>query len=254
MEYITPILSGLAKLCTPEVGTVIGGVLAILTGWKIATKTKDTLTLISAKVGFATVLAALLLIGGTGASGVGIGELVCRYTNTPSAPRDPGLDNKTLLTLAEKSTSNETTNILLDYARNRDGDAKAEDIRILARMTEKLMSQTNSTDQSQKALTAFFEYVKARHTSSNKTDGLRVALFNEIGEEEFPVASVGDTKSQIKPENKDTLLSLPWSFAVIFSGIGSILCGVVCWKRRGGFPSEAVVQANTPAPQVNPKS
>lgn len=240
------VFQSLSKFATPEVITVFGALAFAWVGWKATSKMASLggslVGSLAQKAGFLGVTAAILFITGLGTTGVGVGELVCRATNSPSASKDKGVPDVTLTALAEKCHDNEMAKLILDYARVRDGDVGSEDVRILQRLIEKQMGQTKNDQDREanaKTLTVFIDYLSKRESNRGKEDKAdkytNTSFVSTTGEEPkkgiLPAIQAAFT-------NRDSVLSLPWSIGLIGLGLASSISGVVC-HRVSRSPSKA---------------
>lgn len=250
MEYLTP----LTKYATPEVMVVLAALVATWIGWKACAKGCGLLGSIAAKAGYLGLAAALLFICGIGGTGLGLGELVCRWTNTTSPTKEKGMDDATLTALADKCHDKEMATLILDYAKNRDGQNKNEDLGILTRLVEKQMDDKSSTkddrDANSKTLVTFMEYLKSREGKSKNGSATPVAYRDALALNDVPNetshTSLGELSSfliggkpsdqpvaQVDPKsNKDSLFSIPFSMCLLGLGIGSTLSGICCHRLR----------------------
>lgn len=231
----------ISKYLTPEVLTVLAVLICAALGWRV---TKGGLNLIGAlatRAGFVGMTAAILFIGGIGSTGLGVGEIVCRISNAETTPKDKGIRDADLLKLAEKCQDKETAKILLEYARVRDGDKANEDVRILSVMVDKQVA--NNGDKDNKALVAFIDYLKAKEQTKQTRTRLRDTLVSTNGEDStFPDESVAKVETKVIP-NKDSMVSIPTSLAMIGLGIGSTLCGLCVFRLRKESATETPTAA-----------
>jgi hypothetical protein len=235
---VNEILQQLSKYATPEVITVFGALLVAGLGWKAAQKSAGLLGSVAQKAGFLGVTAAILFMTGVGSTGLGVGELVCRVTNSPSNPKDKGINDEKLLQLAEKCHDKDMAKLLMDYARVRDGDTGNEDVRVLTSLIERQMTNCSTEkdrEANAKSLNTFIEYLSARERNKN---GTATAVLNKESLVSLTTTVPGEPTIQPKEHpslfakltNNDSLLSIPWAVGLIGLGIGGIFCGVVCHR------------------------
>ena len=183
--------------------------------------------------------------------GLGLGELVCRWNAAPARPDKTGMDNQTLLTLAEKCHDKDMAQMLIDYSRVRDGDNKSEDLRIITKMVEKQIAQGDKHSEKEreantKMLASLLDYLKARELAktTGKGDLTTALVYNDGDTTPVSFDKRGQpTHSVVQPtENKDSLLSIPFSLGLIGLGLGASSCGVCCYrlKRRSDLTPQRI--------------
>lgn len=232
-ETTLQVISAIGRYATPEVLTVLGALGCLALGWKITLGSLNMIARLASKAGVLGVTAAMLVIGGVGGTGLGIGELVCRFTNSEPTPKAKGVDNSTLLTMAEKcKDSKEMADLLLKYAERRDTNGEIND----AALAQIVLTKT--TADNKEAVAAFINYLKSkrdRHLTGS-TGTLVASRDNTIPvsftSDEFEVSDKSKTTTPTVKENKDSLMSIPASLAFIGLGIGSVICGAACYRGR----------------------
>lgn len=248
----TQVSQNLAKFCTPEVMQLIGLAVATALSYIVTNKVRAGAADARDRLGYATLWAGILLIGGLAATGTGFGELVCRYTHTPGKEKQKGFDNATLVNLIDKTADKpEMLRVLMDYANARDGIPVSADMNNIAKLVEKSMTDEKAKDN--KALIAFIDFLKAREKGVASKKELKNVLVAQLGEENVPDSLNDDAEfvgttiaGQPKVHNNDTMVTMPVAWGLIFAGIASMVCGTTCWRRRDGFPG---MQQNDAAKQ-----
>lgn len=240
----TQISQNIAKFCTAEVMQLIGLLVAGIASYIVTNRVKRGVADARDRLGYATLWAGVLLLGGVGASGLGFGELVCRYTHTPAKEKQKGFDNSTLVTLIDKTADKpEMLRVLMDYVNQRDGIPVSADVTNVAKLVEKSMTDEKAKDN--KALVAFIDYLKAREKGVASKKELKSILVAQLGEENVPESLNDDAEfvgttiaGQPKIQNNDTMVTMPVAWGLIFAGIASMVCGTTCWRNRNGFPGK----------------
>lgn len=211
----------LSGYCTKEVLTLAACIAAVFAGWKACSKGAGLFSAISQKFSILAALPAVLFISGIGEAGLGVGELATRYANRTvvTSASQKGLPDTSLAALAEKCQDKTMAKIILDYAKTRDGHDQNYDVNIITGLLERqfndkgvLLANKDTHDAYVKLVRDFMVYMKERREEAAKTV--------TIGTEEPVVAAIQPTP------NADSLMSMPWAFALLGLGVGSTLCGI----------------------------
>lgn len=234
-QFASQASSAIAKFCTAEVFQLIGICIAAIVGWRVTNKVKTGFASASERLGYSTLVATLMIIAGVGSTGLGFGELVCRYTNSPSSPHVKGINNKELIVIADKCKDNpELVRTMLDYANVRDGIPPATDVAMLAKIVEK--------NPDNKSLVAFLGYMRAREQGIACKKEFREAVAANFGDEPLPAFLSNDAEFTSKitntsVQNSDTLVTMPVAWTMICAGLATMFCGITCWKNRANLAS-----------------
>lgn len=231
MDFST--LSAIGRYATPEVFTVVGGLTAAWIGWKVTAKGLGLVSSIAQKASFLGLAAAVLFVGGLGSIGLGTGEMITRMPAKQAVAQNPGMFDSNLLALAKDAKDPSTANMILEYARQRDGVGQNEDYRLLVSMAKNQIEKSNGNvddqENQQKILLALIELAKSR--PQNETMSLQKRS------ESMTANFAGYSKtnydgSPVIEDKKESIVPIPFSMSLVGIGFGLTICGIVCNQRR----------------------
>lgn len=247
------IVSGIAKYATPEVLTVVGALFTAWIGWKAASKSMGLVGGFIQKCSFLGLTAAVLFVAGLGSTGVGMGEVVARISDSPSKERDVGITDDNLIKMAEKCNDKELAKVYLAYAQQRDAKNKgrtstAADTERLAQLVEK------ATPENREAVVALIKLMQAREERENgqktatttSTDAALVSTtLLTTGIDSPPPEKTAKASFSFSPftrtdpvtGEKNSIFSLQTALGMIFCGLASAACGIVLYRRKSATPS-----------------
>ena len=244
------IVSGLAKYATPEVLTVVGALFTAWIGWKAASKGMGLVGGFIQKCSFLGLTAAVLFVAGLGSTGVGMGEVVARISDSPKSDRDVGITDENLIKMAEKCHDKEVAKVYLAYAQQRDAKNKgkssnAADTERLAQLIEK------TTHENKDAVVALIKLMQAREERENggkpspilaeQSTLVSTALIST----DAPPAETRKASFTLNPftrtdpvtGERNSIFSLQTAIGMIFCGLASATCGIVLYRRKSANPT-----------------
>lgn len=196
------------------------------------------------KCSFLGLTAAVLFVAGLGSTGVGMGEVVARISDSPKSERDVGITDENLIKMAEKCNDKEVAKVYLAYAQQRDAKNKgkvssAADTERLAQIVEK------ATPENKDAVVALIKLIQAREeresgkaisTTLTPTEAALVSttfISNETPAPETKKFNFNPlTRTDPVTGERNSIFSLQTALGMIFCGLASAVCGVVLYRRK----------------------
>lgn len=225
-----------SQYATPEVLTVFGALFAVFIGYKVTAKTVGLVAGIAKNFSFLGLTAAVLFMAGLGSTGIGVGELVGRYNDSPSnTDQRVGVSDADLVKLAGTTQDKDITKTILDYANTRDGKNKrnGHDIERLAALIEK------TTPDNKEAVVALINYMKAKEERKSLDAATTVASTTLL------TSTLSDSKDRDQPGiaptggGRNSAISLQTAFMLILAGFGGVATGITAYRWRKNNPQVA---------------
>jgi hypothetical protein len=225
-------ISLIGKYATPEVMTVFGALATAWIGWKVMAKGIGLVSMLSQKLSFMAMVSFFLVVSGFGTMGLGGGELLSRMFHYWGTEVKSSMSNADLKELAKDSKDQSTADLVLGYAVQRDLSLNRNEFGAIYHLAQKEMLTKGTPaekEQSAKILLALVDLAKSQQKDSRPQEQL-VSLdkgflpsvrssYDFINE--TPIATAAP-----ELKNKDTLLSMPFSFCLLGIGAALAVCGV----------------------------
>lgn len=236
----------LSKYMTTEVITVLGAMFAVWLGYRITGKVWSGARALAERCTFLGLTAAVLVMLGVGSTGVGVGEIVARITDSPTEEKiDIGMKDDALLAMAEKCQDKEVAKEILQYAKQRDeqkhnvSKAKSTDIERLTLLV------AESKADNKEAILALIKLMQAREdrlaTQKISSDSLDSAYVLSLDRSNKAVPFDDAISEKSAVENNITanpqpasnsFIPLQVALGLITLGFGSTAVGVTLFRRK----------------------
>jgi hypothetical protein len=229
---ISNAINSIVNPSTVNVALAIG---AAFIGWKLCAKTMGFVSAFAQRASFLGLTAGVLIVSGLGSFGVGTGELVSRVSSTTSKPSKQGLTDENILKLVEKCHDRDMAEVVIEYARSRDGD-RDEGERALATLVKNAQGKDGTGDKDHKALVSYIEYLKARENNKPHDIKIKKNDTNLVMNVSGPVGDNFDNETLNAAPNtkqdKDSLMPIPLSLGLMGLGVALAVCGGLCYKSK----------------------